>query len=143
MAGTVVITGDYLFNMDQGRTRCVTATCTHHTDNSLSDTVSETETGLKHGSLAGWLLDEAWTAPGTTAPTDATDLTISGTIGSVAVDLLGGAGTDQIDATSHLKFVPLSGGVNKQVPIPTGNLTVATANNAVASAIFYLVLWLR
>jgi hypothetical protein len=74
--------------------------------------------------------------PGETAPTDATDLTITDEYG---VDLLGGKGTDVIDATSKT-WIP-AGPANYTLPaLITGNITATITNNSVNSATFTLVL---
>lgn len=74
--------------------------------------------------------------PGSTAPTDATDLTITDEYG---VDLLGGKGTDVIDSTS--KTWTLVGPSGSYSPaLITGNITVTITNNAVNSAVTTLIL---
>jgi hypothetical protein len=74
--------------------------------------------------------------PGGTAPTDATDLTITDEYG---VDLLGGKGTDLVDATSKT-WIP-AGPVGYAFPaLITGNITVNITNNLVDSAVTTLVL---
>lgn len=74
--------------------------------------------------------------PGATAPTDATDLTITDEYG---VDLLGTKGTDLIDATSKT-WVP-AGPPSYVLPaLITGNITVNITNNSVDSAVTTLVI---
>lgn len=74
--------------------------------------------------------------PGATAPTDATDLTITDEYG---IDLLGTKGANVIDATSKT-WTPV-GPENYALPaLITGNITVNITNNLVDSAITTLVL---
>ena len=74
--------------------------------------------------------------PGATAPTDATDLTITDEYG---IDLLGTKGTNVINATSKT-WTPV-GPENYALPaLITGNITVNITNNLVDSAITTLVL---
>ena len=75
---------------------------------------------------------ETW--PGTTAPTDATDLTlIDATTGE---DLLGGNGTDAIDATTPKTVIPRSTAMSLNFyHMIKGNMTLTITNNAVAEAI--------
>ena len=110
----------------------ITETCTAHTDNSLSATVSTTTLNL----LKGKYLYNLYTYPGATAPTDASDLVINMTVGAGGTwDILDGTGTNMIDATSTLGF----GDAIPFYEIITGALTVVVTNNAVASAITSLV----
>lgn len=74
--------------------------------------------------------------PGGTAPTDATDLTITDEYG---IDLLGGKGTDVIDATSKTWTLVGPSGCYSPALI-TGNLTVTITNNSVNSAVTTLIL---
>jgi len=86
--------------------------------------------------LTGYFLYSAKAWPGATAPTDATDLTITDIDG---VDLLGGRGTDFIDATS--KTSTSAGTLVTDMPMPiTSNLTITITNNAVNSAVCYIKL---
>ena len=74
--------------------------------------------------------------PGATAPTDATDLTITDKFG---VDLLGGKGADAIDATSKT-WIPFGPADYALPALITGDITVNITNNLVDSAIATLVL---
>ena len=74
--------------------------------------------------------------PGTTAPTDATDLTITDEFG---VDLLGGKGANLIDATSKT-WVPAGPAGYAFPALITGNITVTITNNAVVSAVTTIIL---
>ena len=74
--------------------------------------------------------------PGATAPTDATDLTITDEFGC---DLLGTKGTNFIDATSKT-WIP-AGPEGYALPaLITGDITVNISNNAVNSAITTIIL---
>jgi hypothetical protein len=74
--------------------------------------------------------------PGGTAPTDATDATITDEYG---IDLLGGKGTDLVDATS--KTWIMAGPVDSYMPpLITGNITLTITNNSVASAVTTIIL---
>ena len=73
--------------------------------------------------------------PGATAPTDATDVTITDEYG---VDLLGEKGTDLVDATSKT-WIPI-GPANYALPaLVTGDITVNITNNLVDGAITTLI----
>lgn len=75
---------------------------------------------------------ETW--PGSPSPTDATDLTLSDAV--TGEDLLGGNGTDGIDATSPLTLFCYSPGMDTiYTPPIKGNLTIGVTNNSVNSAI--------
>ena len=147
MAGTIAVTSDKLYGVSTDGhkpLRVVTCTCTHHTDNSLSVT-SDGITGLENGALDSgeWCLLGVETKPGGTAPTDATDLTIKNALGA---DLLGGNGTDLVDATTvahaNAGFTNSDDEVLFPYPI-VDTLTFATATNSVASAIFTLKMYLK
>jgi hypothetical protein len=86
--------------------------------------------------LRGLKLYSVKAAPGGTAPTDATDLTITDEYG---VDLIGGRGTDFIDATSKT-WTPAGPATYNLPALITGDVTVTITNNAVDSAIVTLVL---
>lgn len=74
--------------------------------------------------------------PGSTAPTDATDATITDAYG---IDLLGGKGTNLIDATS--KTWIMAGPPDSYMPaLITGNITLTITNNSVASAVTTIIL---
>jgi len=73
--------------------------------------------------------------PGTTAPTDATDLTIT----QDTIDILDGKGADLIDETTTTMI--WAGSSTADFPVPVvGDLTVNITNNSVDSAITYIVL---
>ena len=75
---------------------------------------------------------ETW--PGAPSPTDATDFTL--TDSTTAEDLLGGTGTDAIDATSTLTLIPYSSTMDLfYTPLIKGDLTLTVTNNSVNSAI--------
>jgi len=142
MAGTMVVSSDKLIGAQSGEAdlRVLDITCTHHTDNSFS-VASTAITGLVHDDAAanflqGWRIETVEAVPdGTTAPTDGTDLTIKDD--TIALDILDGNGTDLIDATTATGTYCAIDGQPYAWPV-SGTLTFATANNAVASAIFTL-----
>lgn len=74
--------------------------------------------------------------PGDTAPTDATDVTITDEFG---VDLLGGKGADLVDATTKT-FIPSGPGAFAQPALITGNITINITNNSVASAVTTIII---
>lgn len=142
MAGSIVCVGDDIYrDIDRsvgGVVRVLALKLTHHTDNSLSVTLNDSVSGLKHGSLYGW---QAWifqTYPGATAPTDATDMTIADDYG---LDILGAGGTNMVDATTGQEFYAEVNNIAGPRPIST-DLTIATANNAVASAVFTMRMYM-
>jgi hypothetical protein len=86
--------------------------------------------------IRGMKLYSVKAIPGDTAPTDASDLTITDPYN---VDLLGGKGENLIDATSK-NWIP-AGPPNFALPaLITGNITVNITNNSVSSAVTTLVL---
>ena len=75
---------------------------------------------------------ETW--PGGTAPTDASDFTLLDAI--TGEDLMGGNGTDAIDATTPKTVLPRSTAMNLNFyHMVKGNLTLTITNNVVNSAI--------
>ena len=84
--------------------------------------------------LSGFYLYSVETWPGATAPTDASDLTLlDATTGE---DLLGGNGTDAVDATTPKTIAPKSTAMDLNFyHMVKGNLTMNITNNSVNSAI--------
>lgn len=123
----------------QGRPQIlkVVLTCTASADNaSYPATVVNTLANISTWDLRGLKLYSVKAIPGDTAPTDATDLTITDEFG---VDLLGTKGTNFIDATSKT-WIP-AGPENYSFPaLITGNITVNISNNAVKSAVTTIIL---
>lgn len=118
----------------------VTLLCTHHTDNSLSVELSSSTMS----ELAGKYVFAVKSYPGSTAPTDATDLSIADSDG---LSLMGVAdnGLNFIDATSTLATMFYNSNLSTNMywlPIDGEAWTISTANNAVASATFYLKFYL-
>lgn len=138
MAGTIVVADDDMYPHPGGGVakRIIKLTCTHAAG-ALSETLGDSTTGLKHGPISGWSLRHIVTKPGATAPTDATDLTIKDADGS---DLLDANGTDKVDATT-VESAPAGADGEIMDRLIPGTLTIATANNAVAAAVF--TLWLH
>ena len=143
-AGTCVESGTnptYIYTAEGYRAgSIVTLLCTHHTDNSLSAAVAASTMAK----LAGKYVFLIKSYPGTTAPTDATDLSI---VDSDGLSLIGVAdnGLNFIDATSTKAtlFYNATLGTNMYyMPVAGEAWTISTANNAVASATFYLKFYL-
>jgi hypothetical protein len=86
--------------------------------------------------LRGLKLYSVKVIPGATAPTDATDLTITDEYG---IDLLGGKGTDLIGATSKT-WIPIGPAGYALPALITGNVTVTITGNLIASAVITIVL---
>jgi hypothetical protein len=98
--------------------------------------VINTLSGMANFNLEGYKLYNAKVAPGSTAPTDASDFTITDVDG---IDLLGGRGTDLIDATSCTSCC--AGSANTEMPMPiTGPITLTISNNAVNAAVIKIKL---
>jgi len=74
--------------------------------------------------------------PGDTAPTDATDVTITD---EYNIDLLGGKGADLVDATSKT-WIPVGPANYAFAALITGNITVNITNNSVASAVTTIII---
>lgn len=135
--GTVTFSSDVVYpSSENGYTREVAVLCTaSSSDASYPDTNLVTLSGLLNGPLSGWGLWMVETDPGTTGPTDNTDLYLKTANGT---DILGGNGENGIDnATNNLIYTPVS-------PFYIGGtLTQDIDNNAVNSATvtikYYLV----
>lgn len=113
-------------------TKRVTYLCTHHTDNSLS-------AAIDMAPLHGWTLRFVSAAPGDTAPTTDTDLNLDTAAGFAILDQAGN-GADMVDDADSRFDLPDN---DWAVPLWSDDaITVSTANNAVASATFYLILTL-
>ena len=97
-------------------------------------TVINTLSGISDFDLRGLKLYSIVTVPGTTAPTDNSDITITDRYGA---DVLAGAGANIVDnsAINRVVFNPDTAAV-----IITGNLTLNIANNSVDGAIATVVL---
>lgn len=86
--------------------------------------------------LTGWYLWLVTAWPGGTAPTDASDLTITDLDG---IDILGGRGTNLLDATSLTSTC--AGTTTTDMPmLITGPVTLNLSGNSVNAAIVYLKL---
>lgn len=95
-------------------------------------------TAIDLTAVDGYYLYEIRTSPGGTAPTDASDFTLADANG---LDVLGGAGTDGIDATSDLNFIPKKSDGGYFYPIiQNESLTLTITNNSVNSATFTIEL---
>lgn len=99
-------------------------------------TVINTLSGISTWDLRGLKLYSVKAYPGGTAPTDATDCTITDKYG---VDLLGGKGANLIDATSKT-WIPVGPEGYALPALITGNITLNITNNAVNSAVTTIIL---
>ena len=104
-------------------------------DFELSEALSTSTVNTLHG----FYLYSITAYPGATATTDNTDLTIIATEATTnkSVDILGGNGTDLIDATTSKETIPAISfaGLNLYHIMDKENTyTITTANNAEASA---------
>lgn len=139
MAGTCAFVSAKDINDSYGRTvgRVVEVLCTHHTDKSLSADLDATTMKM----LGGTKVYRVKSIPSaTTAPSDATDLSI---VDSDGLSLMGTTdnGANFIDATSTLETMLYNAVLTaseERYIIEGETLTIATANNDVASAIFTL-----
>ena len=111
----------------------VVLTCTADAaDGSFPATVINDIVTLK---LAGMSLYTVGTYPGGTAPTDASDLTIT----QDTIDILDGKGTNLIDSTTS--EITWAGSSTADFPVPVlGDLTINITGNSVNSAITTIVL---
>ena len=100
------------------------------------DSITRTN-GLKMSTVGGWWLFEVNTQYGATAPTADTDLYLYRYTANSRIDVLGGNGVDKIDAVTDNTFNP----VTTSKPL-VGNELLTFANNAVNSAITYVIFWL-
>lgn len=115
-----------------GRLKTVTFTC-------LTDDTDGTCTGTTTGSVVG-LIYGLKTNPGSAAPTDNYDITITDVDG---VDVLGGVGADR--DTSNSEYAAAKDGAGNVVPIPSNSaltINVSNAGNAktLVATLFYLPL---
>lgn len=111
----------------------LTATCTADAaDGSFPATVLA-RTGAELGSTDGLYLQQVVTNPGSTAPTDNWDMTITDVDG---VDMLGGAGQNRHTTTSQVCFPTITAR-------PTsGALTLNISGNSVNSAVIVVKVFL-
>jgi len=85
--------------------------------------------------IVGMSLYTVGTYPGSTAPTDATDLTIT----QDTIDILDTKGVNLIDATT--KEITWAGSSTQDFAVPiVGDITANITNNSVDSAVSYIVL---
>lgn len=115
--------------------RALVLSCTCHTDGSFSVELGDATSGLTNGKITGWRFEHVVAAPGSTAPTDASDITIK--TSAPAIDILDGNGTDLIDSATVTGTNGQLNSVAYTWPI-TDTLTIAVTNNEVASATFTL-----
>ena len=127
-AGTCVPT-----YQDNGTVYAITYTCTADAALATYPSTALNTSVTKMLKDRSFHLYEVYTSPGGTAPTDETDLALTDANG---LDVLGGAGTNGIDATSDLRFFPENSDGAYSFPYITGTVyTMAITNNAVNSAV--------
>ena len=128
-AGTVT---ESIHKYSDGNRIMVKMTCVaSSSDGTLPDTAFST--AAMNILTGNYKLYSVMTYPGGTAPTDATDLTLS----MNGMDLLGAKGTNLIDATTTESTFPYSVGMGLyRFPVITNTLTQAITNQAVHSATF-------
>jgi hypothetical protein len=125
-AGACVENTDYANNGSITKWRVYTCTGSAD-DGTIANT---TITGF-----SGYYLYTIETWPGGTAPTDETDFTLLDAL--TGEDLMGGNGTNGIDATSKLTLIPKSAAMSLNLfHLVKGNLTFVVSNQAVHSAVF-------
>jgi hypothetical protein len=130
MAGTITASVNTFKTMTEVKLRCA------------ADAAAATFTATVLGSLPGMpdlrglFLYSVKAYPGSPAPTDASDLTITDQDG---IDLLGGRGVDLIDNTTMTSVC--AGTPITDMPMPvTGPLTINITNNVVNAAVIHLKL---
>lgn len=126
MAGSCVITQEPASLY--GRFRSVLFTWT-------SDDTAGTVTGTSSFEIGG-LVYGLTTNPGSTAPTDNYDITITDEDG---VDLLGGVGADRDTANSE--YVAVKDGAGNVVPVPVGGPVTFNGSNMGNSKVGIARLW--
>ena len=132
MAESIAVNGQVDFGVN-GRYRTLRLLCTaDETDGSFDLAIPDDAMAF----IGGWILERILTKPGGTAPTDASDLTLTDPEEATA-DLLATEGADIIDATSTLITV-----LTAPVPLYAAHV-LHVANNIVNSAIFEIVLICR
>lgn len=102
----------------------------------FTSVVLNTLAGMSDYDLVGFFLYSVKVWPGATAPTDASDLTITDVDG---IDLLGGRGTDLIDSASLTSCCV--GTTSTDMPMPiTGPITLNISGNVVNAAVINIKL---
>lgn len=89
-----------------------------------------TTTATDQAFMKGYWLFYVETDPGSAAPTDDYDITITNAAGR---DIMGGALSDRGNATTEVAFA-IDAGLTKHSPPIDGALTIAVSNNSVNSA---------
>lgn len=121
--------------LDRPSLTILTLTCTGDSANgSYPATVINTLTDIAKYDLRGLKLYSLVTSPGTTGPTDNSDMTITDKYG---IDILGGAGANIVDNSANNRvFI----NPDTAASIITGNWTINITNNSVDSAVTTVVL---
>lgn len=118
----------------------VTVECTAAADGSVSDLAFSAVDNL-NDTLQGrgdWYLIQVRTYPGSTGPTDDTDLKLNITKEGNTIDVLGGAGTDRIDNAAYNDFYPKNTeGDYRYYPVDS-DFTQNVTNNSVNAGNFFI-----
>lgn len=109
-------------------TRVVTFTCTGNSSDGTFPAIAFSTTTLAY--VKGYFLYQVITDPGSTAPTDNWDYTITDANG---VDVLGGTGANRHTTTTQMNFPLITTGVYYTPPV-VDTWTVNISGNSVASA---------
>jgi hypothetical protein len=135
MAGNAFAAGTVVQSDSVVRVGMATVTLTCTADSSDG---SYPATALDLDFVDGFYLYEVRTSPGATGPTDASDFTLTDSAG---LDILGGAGTNQLDNTTDLRFFPKnSAGGYAYHAITDTTVTLTITNNSVNSAVTTITL---
>ena len=133
-AGSIALTSDNVYGRNDAAREVVFTYTGSATDGTVPDTDLANFTGLTNGPLTGWVLYAFETDPGTTGPTDNSDLYLDSANGTC---MIGTDGENIIDNAAN-NFVFLT----KEFFIgPT--LTSDVDNQAVHSATWTLKLYMR
>lgn len=134
-AGTITGTIERINTSKSKPLVIITLTCTADASaHTYPATVINTLSGISGYDLRGLKIYSIVTVPGTTGPTDDSDLTITDRYG---IDMLAGAGANIIDNATSNRVVA---NPDTAAVIITGNLTVNITNNIVDSAVTTIVL---
>ena len=134
-AGTITGTIERINTSKSKPLVIITLTCTADASaHTYPATVINTSSGISAYDLRGLKLYSIVTVPGTTGPTDNSDLTITDRYG---IDTLAGAGANIIDNATSNRVVA---NPDTAAVIITGDLTVNITSNIVDSAVTTIVL---
>jgi len=123
--------------IEDSRALEVTAEVTAHTDGSVDDTYLSDSLAQRLTFAKGYRLVVVRVFYGSPAPLDNSDLTLLEIANGV--DVLGGAGANQIDAATNSAFTPLIGSTSFEAPV-YGPLKLHITGNNVNGAKFRIVM---